>query len=443
MKKYLLIIIMLYASELRAQNVPVKSGLHLHIGDQVPDMAITNLINYPAKAAKISDFKGKLLILDFWDTWCSSCIRFLPQANSLNKIFLDRAYILPVTAGKRENIQKFLLSNAFLKSYKITSVVSDQQLTKLFPHNQLPHEVWIDQQGKLIAVTTDEYVTAGNIERVLKGQKPQWGFKNDKLDYDANQPLFFSDSNAKLKPGSFLYSTTFTGYLDGVPPAQQVKTDTLNQTKRFSFINQPILNLYALIFNSGLPFTATRRILHVSHPDAYVYTARSGYYDEWLKTHTYTYEAIVPADFSEREVSRQLQLQMEYLLKITGSVQERETDCWILKRKDGQATPKTTYEKKDIRLNPNHPFVMHRIQAADLEWLLNQKENAVPVIDESANTAPFDLDFKALPVTIEEWNTVLKPLGFEFIRQTRKLDMFILSEQARTVSGTTSQAITK
>jgi thiol-disulfide isomerase/thioredoxin len=424
-----------------AQDKPTVTALK--IGDIVPDITINNIINYPAKTAKISDFKGKLLILDFWDTWCSSCIKFLPQANTLNRTFLDRAYILPVTGQKLENIQKFLLGSAFLKSYKITSVVNDQVLTKQFPHNQLPHEVWIDPQGKLIAVTTDEYVTAQNIEQVLKGQKPQWDFKNDKLDYNADKPLFFSDNNVKLKPGSFLYSTAFTGYLEGVPPAQQVKTDTQTQTKRFSFINQPVLNLYALILNSGLPFMATRRILPTDHSNVYVYDVQSGYYDEWLKTHTYTYETIVPVGFSESEVLKQLQLQIEYLLKIKGSVQEREIDCWILKRKDSQATLQTAYAKKDIQLNPSRRLFTHHIQAADLEWLLNQKENATPVINESATTAPFDLDFKTLPVTIDEWNVVLKPLGFEFIKQTRKLDMFVLTEQRHLISSPSLEPITR
>ncbi|MDB5199229.1 MAG: thiol-disulfide isomerase-like thioredoxin [Chitinophagaceae bacterium] len=423
--KLIIIVWFCLQQSLTFAQIPLKS---LNIGDQVPDITISNLINFPTQNLKISNFKGKLLILDFWDTWCSSCIHFLPQTNTLNKMFLDRAYVLPVTAQKRESIEKFLLGSAFLKPYKITSVVADKELTSLFPHNQIPHEVWIDPQGRLIALTTDEYVTAGNIEQVLNGQHPQLAFKKDELNYDWRTPLFFSEAKIKLNRKALLYTTGFTGCLEGVAPAQHVQTDTLNQTKRFSFINQPVLNLYALIYNSGLPFTPTRRILRVADPGVFVYSAKSGYYDKWLKEHTYTYEAIVPFDFSRNEVLEQMQFNMERVLKIKGCIQQLEIECWILHRKNNEIKLQTAYTKKEIQLNAKQPLAMHRITAADLISLLDERENAIPVIDESGTPVPFDLNLRTLPVTLKEWNLALQPIGLEFLFQKRKLDMFILSQ---------------
>ena len=46
----------------------------LTIGDKVPDVEFENVINYSDKKVRLSDFKGKLMILDFWATWCTSCI---------------------------------------------------------------------------------------------------------------------------------------------------------------------------------------------------------------------------------------------------------------------------------------------------------------------------------------------------------------------------------
>ena len=51
-----------------AQSQPVKA---LKIGDTVPDITITSVYNYPASTIHLSDLKGKLVILDFWATWCS------------------------------------------------------------------------------------------------------------------------------------------------------------------------------------------------------------------------------------------------------------------------------------------------------------------------------------------------------------------------------------
>ena len=63
----------------------------LQIGQVVPNVTLTNLQNYKdasgkaATTAKLSDFKGKLLILDFWATWCAPCVAAIPKLENLQK----------------------------------------------------------------------------------------------------------------------------------------------------------------------------------------------------------------------------------------------------------------------------------------------------------------------------------------------------------------------
>lgn len=59
------------------------SILPLTIGDKVPDIVLNHVINYKAGDIKLSDFKGKLVILDFWSSWCGACIALFPHMDSL------------------------------------------------------------------------------------------------------------------------------------------------------------------------------------------------------------------------------------------------------------------------------------------------------------------------------------------------------------------------
>ena len=61
----------------------------LHRGDRVPDFMFTEVYNYSRDTIRLSDFRGKLVILDFWGPACYSCIKTFPFVDSLQKKFKD------------------------------------------------------------------------------------------------------------------------------------------------------------------------------------------------------------------------------------------------------------------------------------------------------------------------------------------------------------------
>jgi thiol-disulfide isomerase/thioredoxin len=141
-------------------NTKDDNSAGLKIGDHVPDVVISSVLNYPSKSVRLSDFKGKLLILDFWATSCGACIQTMPRLDSLAKVFGGKVVILPVTAENAERVAVFQRSNAFLKGWKFQTVVADKNLHALFPHKLLPHEVWIDGTGKVLGFSEASDVTS-------------------------------------------------------------------------------------------------------------------------------------------------------------------------------------------------------------------------------------------------------------------------------------------
>ena len=83
-KHWLLFGVIISSMDVNAQQ---KSNAFLKVGDYLPDMQL-QMENYHSPTAKLSDFKGKLLILDFWGTWCTPCVAALPELERLQNEWL-------------------------------------------------------------------------------------------------------------------------------------------------------------------------------------------------------------------------------------------------------------------------------------------------------------------------------------------------------------------
>ena len=101
---------------------------------------------------KLNDYKGKLIILNFWATWCAPCREEMPYLDTLQSIDkLENLKIFPINVGKEkiEKAEKFFLE---LKIKNLDVYFEDNmKLPNLFSLRGLPTSVIINKNGEEFA----------------------------------------------------------------------------------------------------------------------------------------------------------------------------------------------------------------------------------------------------------------------------------------------------
>ena len=138
------------------------------INDVTGDFPINKILNNPEVSSSFQNLKDRLLIVDFFGTWCVPCIRALPKLSALQRQFKDEIRILLVSDESAGKLEGFIKKQSV---FTLPVVVDEQGIfTKLFQPPAYPYTVIVGKDGKVIAIPVSEDVNESNIAKWLSEQ---------------------------------------------------------------------------------------------------------------------------------------------------------------------------------------------------------------------------------------------------------------------------------
>lgn len=145
----------------------------LKAGDRAPSLEFEFVIQGPSpREVTWKTLQGKVVILDFWGTWCPPCVADIPHLNTLVSHYKGKA--VQFIAVGHENPRKV---GWFLKKHPIDAWVAldtDLSVYKTYFAFGIPHAVVVDQQGTVAAVLSPHDVSPEVIDAVLAGRRPSY-----------------------------------------------------------------------------------------------------------------------------------------------------------------------------------------------------------------------------------------------------------------------------
>tara|TARA_B100000902_G_scaffold153986_1_gene150464 strand:- start:805 stop:1314 length:510 start_codon:yes stop_codon:yes gene_type:complete len=147
--RFLIIFIFVISSAIASEAPKIKN---IVINNELKIYDNITFLDGNKKSVKLSDYRGNLVLLNFWATWCAPCKKEMPSLDSLKRNpELDNIKIFPINIGK----DSYKKSQKFFKELNIKNldIYFDNQktLAKDLKLRGLPTTILFNKDGKEFA----------------------------------------------------------------------------------------------------------------------------------------------------------------------------------------------------------------------------------------------------------------------------------------------------
>jgi peroxiredoxin len=158
MKRFVwcLILLALCGAESVSAQIPINIGQPrskpkqkqvmnlLQVGTIAPDWQLTGA---EGKAHSLSSYRGKVVIMDFWATWCRPCTAVMPRMQKLQQKFADKGVVVfGINSWENGNAVALMKEKRF--TYEL--LLHGEQITAAYKVTTLPAVYIVGADGEII-----------------------------------------------------------------------------------------------------------------------------------------------------------------------------------------------------------------------------------------------------------------------------------------------------
>ncbi len=136
---------LLLASVVGCASGPSEEGpVRIGVGDTAPDFT---LIDTAGASHTLADYKGRVVVLDFWATWCTPCREISPVMQSIHESYADRP--VTVLAVHLPPIKK---PERYLREHNLTypCLLDKGVAARAFDVSRIPTIMVLDADGRVV-----------------------------------------------------------------------------------------------------------------------------------------------------------------------------------------------------------------------------------------------------------------------------------------------------
>jgi thiol-disulfide isomerase/thioredoxin len=139
----------------------------LKIGSMAPDIALPDTRD---SILKLSSLRGKVVLIDFWASWCAPCREVNPYVERIYKKYKSKGFEVYAVSidTKKEAWLKAIKKDKLTYSHVIENAGWNSKVAEQYFIDQLPTNFLIDKTGKIVAINIEGNALVDKIKYLLQ-----------------------------------------------------------------------------------------------------------------------------------------------------------------------------------------------------------------------------------------------------------------------------------